>query len=77
MDDSERQALAREIAADRFDCSEDEIEVECYECGDQLKVDAVRMSVVRTAVQHGWDAAIAYIKERDDKTKLVESQGAG
>lgn len=31
----------------------------------------------RDAFEAGWDAAMNYIKERDDKTKLVESQRAG
>lgn len=71
---SEPEALAREIAADQFVAEEDVIEVTCGECEDRFEVDGLPFSVVRDAVEHGWNAAMDYIeKERQREPKPRDS----
>jgi len=61
MDDSERQALAREVAADDMRGSR-WIEVFCSECDHEFEVES---PVSRLTFLEGWDAAIAYMEKRN------------
>jgi hypothetical protein len=65
LTDSEKLMLAREVAADQFNCGEDLTEFECQECGARGDVDGVsRSKTIRDAVKHGWDAAIEYVNAK-------------
>lgn len=64
LSDNEKQLLAREVAADRFDVNEDSVELTCEECGSRdIYYDLVPLKVTKDAVKYGWDAAIEYVKE--------------
>ena len=68
LTDVEKQALAREVAADSFYADEDLLEYECEECGVHGDMEAVPVAVVREAVKHGWDARGEYEERQRGKT---------
>jgi hypothetical protein len=68
---SEKAVLAREVAADSFRVALDDLETTCEECSCTVFTGQPQTQY-RKAVQHGWDAAMEYVKERDGKQIELE-----
>lgn len=66
LSDTEKQLLAREVAADRYGCSYTEYKIKCPECCEEF-FNYLAKQHDRSAVQAGWDAAMEYVdKQRED-----------
>lgn len=68
LTDDERAQLAREVATDGYRY-EDEIDVTCEECGEPASM-WIADDVVRNAVKYGWDAALEWIRQREQELIL-------
>lgn len=64
LSESDRQLLAREVAADKFEFN-DSVDLRCEECGHSDYYNVVESDVIKDAVKFGWDAALGWTSRKE------------